>query len=655
MTGLLGPDFLVNSGKFLAAIVFAFYLPGNCLVKKLSLPFWQKIGLSLLVGLVLWGYQGFIFGFLQLRYATYLYLLLALIVWLLLSRKNFRSGLKLLTSELKNLRLDVILVGVIGMGIIFHLSAVWFTAMPTDRGLWFCCRSVPDNIAHLVRTQNTLERMPPYEAGVDGIVLVNYHYWASIVAAETTRIFAVDLVGVTFRFLPLFLEILLAGALISFANALNLEKGFTRWLALFTFWSGDILYVLIWLTSHKINLETTVFDDATKLLAGPPRAFSFVVILWGIFLFVLWLKKRNLHLDLVLIVIFASLVGFKIYTAIFAFAGLFAVGSYFFLKRDWRRLILPVLTAVLAAIIYWPVNGGSNNALVFHPAWVFREFTLKPDLGLVFLAQRRDIFLNDSKNFKALFYDLLSAGAFFLFLFGTTNLALIQSRKSLLKFPVVLHLFLVSGIIFSLILGLFSSQTNGGANTIQLVIALYFFLGIYASLAIATFLDHKPRAFVLVLSLVIILFTVPRGIHEGIRNITADPSLETVLVPPEEQKVFALLKQQPKDGRMFLLSPNWAYQESWLYSRFLSGKPIFLGAYNGVQLDHNVLPAKERKKINDLIFSSASPILVSQLLINNNIEYLLYPGDQTPTVGTLSGHLVSLYASKTISLVKFSP
>lgn len=67
---------------FLFASFFAFYIPGSISLKKLHLSSFSHIVLSLVVGMVLWGWQGFIFGLLGIRWMTYLYLFICFVLWI---------------------------------------------------------------------------------------------------------------------------------------------------------------------------------------------------------------------------------------------------------------------------------------------------------------------------------------------------------------------------------------------------------------------------------------------------------------------------------------------------------------------------------------------------------------------------------------------
>ena len=69
-------------GTFLLAGILAFFIPGDLVVRRLNLSKFQRVVLAIGVGLVLWAFQGFVFGFLGLRSLTYVYLLAAFVLWL---------------------------------------------------------------------------------------------------------------------------------------------------------------------------------------------------------------------------------------------------------------------------------------------------------------------------------------------------------------------------------------------------------------------------------------------------------------------------------------------------------------------------------------------------------------------------------------------
>lgn len=66
---------------FIIAIILAFFIPGDLFIKQLKLILFQRIVLATGLGIVLWALQGFIFGFLNFRNLTYVYVVICLILW----------------------------------------------------------------------------------------------------------------------------------------------------------------------------------------------------------------------------------------------------------------------------------------------------------------------------------------------------------------------------------------------------------------------------------------------------------------------------------------------------------------------------------------------------------------------------------------------
>src|SRR5690348_16753981 len=67
---------------FVLAIWLAFFIPGSVLLKKQKLYVLTHIVVSFGVGMVLWGLQCLVFGYLHIRWASYIYLAIFLAIWL---------------------------------------------------------------------------------------------------------------------------------------------------------------------------------------------------------------------------------------------------------------------------------------------------------------------------------------------------------------------------------------------------------------------------------------------------------------------------------------------------------------------------------------------------------------------------------------------
>lgn len=471
---------------------------------------------------------------------------------------------------------------IIFIGVLFQLSAVWFVGVNRSDGLFFCCRGVPDDIYHLALTNQLVNQFPPQEPGMAGVVVKNYHYLASLVMADFIRVFHLPLMPTVYQYFPLFVSLLLGLTVVSLAQILNLNKKIVHLWLFFLYFHGDILYLLLWFRGKGMNFDVTIFDDATKLLAGPPRSFSILLLFTGLVFFLNWIKKKSFFSGVLAAVVLGSLIGFKIYTGLFALVGLAAIGVYFLVKNQWKNLTIPVLALIVSLAIYLPVNGPSGG-LIFNGLYRFDNFISQPEFGLQNLELAR---LTGAWYLEILFF-----GAYVIFLYGTSLLAWLQTKKTLGVIPLEFNIFLILASVVTAIVGLFFLQNIGGLNTVQFLIALYFVGALYAALAAARF----PRW---VLALVILL-TIPRPIYEVLGNIQMIKNQQGLTISNSELEALNFLKNQPTG--VVALPPEFARQEISLYISFLTNQPIYLAGYAGVLEDHQVPGAKE--KLEDPDFS----------------------------------------------------
>lgn len=631
--------------RFVAVLVFAFFIPGSIFLRPIALTSSVKIGAALALGMVLWGLQGFLLGFINFRSGTYLYLTVTTIIFLLL---NLRARVSWPT---RIPRPDWIFLTIVTVGVLFQVSAVWFIGTPTDKGLFFCCRGVPDDIYHLALTDQLVKNFPPYEPGAAGIVVKNYHYLGNLIMAETIRIFGTNLIDTTYKFFPLLISILLGCSIASFSRLAGLGKVFNRWLALFVFFGGDILFLLTFLNGRGINFNVNSLDDATKLLAGPPRAFSIVVIFWAICLLVVWIKNRNALLDIILALMFGSLAGLKLYTGIFAYIGLGFLGLFYFAQRDFKKMVMPLMAALVAALIYLPVNG-IGNGLIFLFPWVFRSFIVKPELGLVNMELARRIFENDNKWWRSIPYDLYFAFLYMVFNFGTLVFGLFQNKKSLSFFPGLLHIFLIPGIFITIFLGFCSSSRIGGINTIQFIIAEYFFLSFYAALSLSYWQTQIPRFSRLLLIFVVVCLIVPKAVHEGVNNFIFFQEKKGFTVSNNELSALTYLRNETNDKGVVALSPDWADKETYMHVSFMSHRSVFLSGYQGVLEDHQIPGATQRRVDSQTLFTTQSETLAADISKKYNIRYLYLPSEERLGLEGKVDWLIPVYISPTVKIFR---
>jgi len=603
---------------FLIAAFLAFYVPGNVFLhKKLEHNFLANFVIGTTLGIILWSIVGFVTGYIGLRMLMYPYLFLTFVIWLKL---NFRS---ISNFNLKGVKVDILSAVIVVVGTTLNLSAVWYMGVYGPEGLFFCCRGVPDAIYHLSLTDQIIKNFPPFEPGMTGMLVKNYHFLSNLVVADLSRVFAVDFISLQFRYMNLLLAILLGSSAFVLGNLLKLKILFSRMLAIFLYGSGDIIYLLLFLRGKGFDFSVTIVDDATKLLAGPPRAFSIVVFFSALGLLILWIKKKDLYLGILAGLMMGVLVGFKIYTGIFAVIGFAAVGIYYLAKREFRMLIPPICSA-LVALTYFVIVNRDAGALNFSGLWRFENFILHSKLLISKLEYLRFESLMAENYLVVFLFELLFVLTYFLFLFGTINLGWLQNKKSLKLLPLPLNIFLINGIILSVIFGSLFVQATGGANTIQFLISAFLIGSIYASLSVYYWVCKIRRKIIKgAIIFLILLFTLPRAVHEIWQNFTFIEAKQGVMVNNEQLEALRYIAQKTPADSTILLEPWIAEEEQFIYFAFLANRPLFL-ASAGVLRDHGQ-ETRERKEINNTIFNSSDGKLVGDLLDNNKIDYVYVP------------------------------
>src|SRR5258708_13289096 len=123
---------LLFAPLFIIAIFVAFYIPGRLALSKQDLTPFQSIVLSITLGIVLWGWQGFIFGFLGIRWITYLYLFVAFILWFRTSDKSHILSFLHNPQRFQNLKFDKIIILLIVVATLLLLSTFFLMRLQTS-------------------------------------------------------------------------------------------------------------------------------------------------------------------------------------------------------------------------------------------------------------------------------------------------------------------------------------------------------------------------------------------------------------------------------------------------------------------------------------------------------------------------------------------
>lgn len=634
---------------FFIAVLLAFFIPGQILVSKLKVSFFCQIVLSFMVGLVCWAWQGFIFGYLGIRFLSYLYLLVCLIFWLKKIFPQFKKNL----SGIK-FQPDYWLVLLIVLGVFGQLSAVWFNGLYTAKGLEFFNGNFADNFWHISLTSELVRNFPPAEPGMAGVRLINYHYWSNMLVADLIRVFQLPLLPTIFNYFSFFAALFLGLVLVIFSRVNNLGKTFTRWLVFFIYFGADSLFWFFGLFGKGWGFwGMNSLEDGSKFLVNPPRAYSIIIFFAGLALLSVWQKSRQKLALFLSCVVFGSLVGFKVYTGIFALIGLGFLSLYFLWQKKFSLLVYPLLALFLSAIAYLPIGAGSGG-LYYTGFWRLENFIVQPALGLDRLELARVIFSQHHNILRVLSYEFLFLVIYTLLLFGSKILGLCQTPKSLKTLPSVINLFLLPTLLINFGVGIFFQQSSGQANTFNFLVSVFIIGSIYTALAVSFWLGKLPKYLLVLTTLLIVVWTVPRIGFEVYENTRRVSQAENLVIPLSLVDAgLYLAKNTDKQSIVVVDLDFFSVDKQMPFLSFLIQRPMFLSG-DWIVESHGVDIGKRAHVVKE-VFRNGSPTVVGDFLNQNKIEYLFYSPAMPVSSGESVRFIDTIYKNNEVIIGQFNP
>lgn len=603
---------------FLLVILLVFFLPGYFLLRKTFLNFFHKFVLSLIIGMSLWGWQGFIFGYLEIRWLTYVYLFAIIIFSLVLFSKQ---KLHLSLSKISFDHLTVLIILLVCIGTFTQLIMTFFVGIEYQDGIYFCC-AVPDSIYHLSLTNQLIRQVPPIEPGASEIIVHNYHYISNLLVADLVRIFRLPLIATQYQYMTALFSLLLGLSAITFARVMKLPKGYIPWLLVFLYFSGDITYVVLFFLGKGLNLQLPFLHNAAWLWISPPRVFAIVMLFGSISLLYLWVTSKKLLPGIAFALITSILIGVKVYVGIFALIGIISLGSYFLFSKRYSNLPILIFTLILSTVIHLTVSKNAGG-LIFSGLWRFQDFIVNPILGLSNLELIRQTYIAHNNLPRLAQYSLIFIAVYFISIFGTLLLGFIQAKKSLSLFQKEIHIFLIPSIFICIILGSFFAQQTGGANSSQFIITVHTMISIYAALACYYWTQNIKLPFRLVFVSFIMLLTIPRVMHLSYDQFNKLTTRQGFFISRDELVALHYLKEQTPPDSIILVDNidkgHWQNANSH-YIGFISNRQLFIDGY-GITLDHGV-QVKEKIETAEEIFTSTDHLYIQDLAQKNHIDYL---------------------------------
>lgn len=593
----------------------SFFLPGRLLLQSSlqKFPTTLRWAVYLLTGVALWGWQGYIFGWLHLRFLTIFYLLgvIALTLWQVRQKNQTMSQLvrpfQAIAGELKS-HLGAVLLGSSGLVLqmLFVIGSGWRNA--TQEYFYFL--NGYDGVMHLAFTQELVQRFPAQQPGAIGIPLTHYHYWADLVAAELSRIWALPISLISFQLLPLLLGI--CGTIV-FYGAIRLvggSKSAGKWGLFWWFFAGNALPWLYLAFHRQWNFSLPVIDHGLIQFSNTPQAFAKFLFITGLILWGVWMKKKDWRAGIASALVLASLWGFKVYFGMFAAIGWTAYGLWLFwslwqkqhfslklatvkslfiqLKND---IALYALLGFASLAVYLPANVDAGGLFYVPLAWpkliISPQYLNWSDWWL-----RRQVYEQFSNWKWLLILDVAVIAVFFLGVFSTRLVGLWAALRVRRSMEAALWWFLVPPTLLFIFIGMNFLQTSGEYNVFNFFVVALLLLTFFLALWTPQLLKNIPGKLFLgilvVLSVIFPAFLVSNLLHNYWRQT------DKKFVNPSERQVNEWIIQfTPPEAVVQPVLRNTMNSET-PWTPFFTNRQAYL-AGTGILRSHNQ-PIQDREK-----------------------------------------------------------
>lgn len=540
-------------------------------------------------------------------------------------------------ASLKQIRIrftlqTFILLLVFALGIGGQLAIISPSGLLKNGELIFWSAHAHDGTWHIALMEEIKNGWPLQNPTFSGKRLVNYHFFSDILPAFFSKYIFLSNFDLYFRIFPFIYSILLGSTSYFLVKRLTNNFGASLWATIFTYFAGSFGYV--------IGRGESVFwaTQPQSSSGNPPQIISNVILLASFYFLHLFLtNKKSRKLFVVCVILFGSLVSFKVYAGIVLLVALGIGGVWQLIReRDFKLLMLCFLSGVLSLLLYLPNTKNSAGFLIYEPWWYIRTMIVEPSrLNLIDWELRRQTYIFE-KNWKRVIY--LEGLGFLIFFFGNIGMRLIGlwdfvklSKNSLKNY---FNLVFVATIFLSIALPLLFLQKGVASNTSQFLQYFVLLFGILAGIST----ERLTSRFKFLIPFVIFLM-VPTQV-QLLKDFYGRPPFAKISSNEIEALNF-IKKNTPKDTEI-LTPPYNPYLDlkqtsphiwDWFdtsYVAALSSRRTYMDDYEQLDImgyDYN--PRLETKK---KIFEGDDFLTIKTELSNTKTEIVYFPKILRPKI-----------------------
>lgn len=547
-------DFLIQLPIFLVVCFFFFYVPGALLVKRVSLQLttFETIILSLVLGMILVTIGTYVFGFLQIRWI--IPLILIILSYLFFKGKPFFPTLNM--SKVKSYWSEIFVI-VLGTSVFTLMVAG--SGWETQNGMQFIGVNARDGIWHMALVNGLANRLPPEHPFLSNVPLKDYHYFFDLLLGEIVSLTPISTTNLLFRFFPILISILWGTTIYIFVRNW-LSRQTAIWAILWSYLGGSFSYLLLFAKRRNFSLDDSfgILQPATSLI-NPPFAISVVILMTGFWILHKYLKTGDKNLAVPIILLFGSIVGFKVHAGMIGLGALVIAFLWTaFRTKNFFNLQIIILSLFVAIFVYLP-NIGMTGFLSFAPMALIQQVMASSGINWQTWELQRQLFLSRSDLVKLFTLEIIGLVIFIIGNLGTRIIGFskIPAITGNISKKDSFSLFFFLSVIISIVVPLFFLQPVNPYDIVQMGWYFLLFFSIMGSLAWVEFVNKiKGKHIKYLLYALLFLLTLPSAI-EKINIYALGNTNKKLIVDKKKLNAISFLQRTQNKNKIILELPKF--------------------------------------------------------------------------------------------------
>jgi hypothetical protein len=528
---------------FIFLLITVFYIPGRYVLRLFRFEhsdFMTTLLLSFTIGICQYMSAMYFLSWIGVERVFYILPFIAAFFEFQKSKQELFLALKSWKPD--RIILLILLAGTIVMSYIMYRSGM----ADADNNLLFYGVNAVDAIWHITLIENLARNFPPTHPGLSEIPLRGYNFFYDLLLANIHKLYPFSVLDLFFRYFSVTLALLFGIATIVLARFLKMGQVATvtfLFLSYFVQGLGTSTLPFLGVTYHS-----PIVQSAANMV--DPNVILSIVFLYAAI--ILLFSKKPSYL---VVIILAVLPMIKIYTALLAFLGVGVIALVAILHvRDFRHVRILVISGLLAAVLYLPVNLGAG-ALLFTPFLLYKHFmesgTAIPEYQWILKYQ---VYEEHRNYLRIVQLYLIALFVFFIPSLGIRLVSIFSIRGLLKKkFYSMQNIFLLTVIAAGFIIPSLFIQSIAVFVVVQFMWIIYILLLIPTSFTIGKLLGKVTLPKVIITSVFLLVVCMP-----GTVSLLKIYSAEPMIISRDLVSTLTFIRSNiPQDKSIFVLNEAW--------------------------------------------------------------------------------------------------